>query len=195
MAKYATFAKRLTLVAALAMLAASSSGCTLTWGFLKDTYAFMLFWETLPPVPVSAYWSQKVEDAYHEAEYYKKVPILDPVEGEHAPLFCIDPPSPDEVMRALPDDTSGGFAFLAETARNNVQIVTELIVDRTDECRFFPLVGPAKLKHCHYMCTVYYTKIIRSDWPVPFSHTDNVKDIVYVDHDHLIRCAGPMTPQ
>ena len=22
-------------------------------------------------------------------------------------------------------------------------------------------------------------------------HTDNVVDVVYIDHDHLIRCAGP----
>ena len=45
-------------------------------------------------------------------ERYDKVPILDPVEGEHAPLFCQDPPSPDEVMMALPDEASGGWTFV-----------------------------------------------------------------------------------
>ena len=58
----------------------------------------MLFWETLPIIPVSPYFSQQIEDAYWEEERYEKVPVLDPVEGEHAPLFCLDPPSDDEVM-------------------------------------------------------------------------------------------------
>jgi hypothetical protein len=51
------------------------------------------------------------------------------------------------------------------------------------------------MHHCHYKCTVYYDKTIRSDWPIPFSHTDQTQEVVYIDHDHLIRCAGPATPQ
>ena len=68
---------------------------------------------------IAIYWEQR----------YGKVPILDPVEGEHAPLFCLDHPSPDEVMRSLPDDTAGSVCFLAETQRNNVRMVVEPIVD------------------------------------------------------------------
>ena len=152
------------------------------------------FWITTPPIPVSAYFSQQIEDTYWEEERYGKVPILDPVEGENAPLFCLDAPSDDEVMRALPTQGKGGFAFLAETQLNNVRIVTEPIVDRMDECRFYPLAGPARLHHCHYKCTVYYDKTIRSEWPVPFTHNDETIDVVYIDHDHLIRCAGPDAP-
>jgi hypothetical protein len=98
-------------------------------------------------------------------------------------------------MRSLPDEVGGGVPFLAETHRNNVRIVTELMVDRLGECRFYPMVGPARLHHCHYKCTVYYEKVIRSDWPIPFSHKDQTQEVVYIDHDHLIRCAGPPTPQ
>ena len=164
-------------------------------GFVAVALDGAKFFVTTPLIPVSPYFSEMIEDAYHEEERYDKVPVLDPVDGENAPLYCLDPPSEDEVMRSLPDSASGGYAFLAETTRNNVKIVVELIVDRVDPCRFFPMVGPAKLHHCHYKATVYYDKTIRSHWPVPFTHTDATKDVVYIDHDHLIRCAGPPTPR
>jgi len=190
-------ARRIVIGLGLSLMLLSSSGCAgeLIAGFTNVAYNFVFFWETTPPIPVSAYFSEKIEDTYWEEERYGKVPVLDPVEGEHAPLFCLDPPSPDEVIRSLPDEVGGGIPFLAETHRNNVRIVVEPIVDRIDECRFYPLVGPARLHHCHYKCTVYYDKVIRSDWPVPFSHRDQTQEVVYIDHDHLIRCAGPVTPQ
>ena len=192
------FSKRLrnfVLIVGISTVTFSSSGCTLVNGFYNVLYGWMIFWQVGPPIPVSAYFSQQIEDTMWEEERYNKVPILDPVEGEHAPLFCLDPPSEDEVMRALPDDTAGGIPFLAEVSRNNVKIVVELIVDRLGPCRFYPLVGPARLHKCHWKCTVYYKKTIRSDWPVPFSHTDQTQEVVYIDHNHLIRCAGPATPR
>ena len=183
------------LIACLGVLTVSSSGCTLFGGLAAVYIDGLVFWKALPIIPVPAYWSQKVEDKYYEEERYDHVPILEPVEGEHAPLFCLDPPSKDEVIRALPDETSGGLPFVAETHRNNVRIVVEPIVDRVDDCKFYPMVGPARLHHCHYKCTVFYEKIKRSSWPVPFTHKDQTQDVVYIDHDHLIRCAGPQDYQ
>jgi len=195
MAKLGTHARRITLIVGLAVMTMTSPGCHLVSGFGHVLWSFMTFWETTPLIPVSPYFSQKIEDTYHWEERYGKVPVLDPVEGEHAPLFCLDPPTPDEIIRSLPDDVGGGFAFLAETSRNNVRMTVELLVDNVGECRVYPLAGPARLHKCHYKCTVYFDKTIRSDWPVPFSHTDQTVEVVYVDHDHLIRCAGPDTPQ
>lgn len=195
MFKPGSLSKRLFLIAAIAFVTSSNSGCKLLWGFAMVAYNYSIFWVTTTPIPVSPYYSQLIEDTYKKEERYDKVPILDPVEGEHAPLFCMDPPSSDEVMMAMPDEVGGGWAFLAETSRNNIRITVEPMVDRIDECRFFPMVGPAKLHHCHYKCTVYYDKVIRSDWPVPFYFKDETIQVVYIDHDHLIRCAGPDTPQ
>lgn len=194
--------RKTILFAALAACTLPASGCQMfvppfglgfkpMYWFAKDAFIYSNFWGTTPLIPVTPYFSQQIEDTYHEEERYAGVPVLDPVEGENAPLFCLDPPLPDEVIRALPDSTSGGVAFFAETSRNNVRMVVEPIVDRLDECRFFPLVGPARLHHCHYKCTVRYEETKRSYWPVPFTTTDNVEEVVYVDHDHLIRCAGP----
>ncbi len=189
------FGKRNSVLAVLGLLTISTSGCKMLYGFTLVAFNFAHFWWTTPVIPVSAYYSQEIEDTYHEEERYGKIPILDPVEGEHAPLFCFDYPSHDEVMRALPDNAAGGYAFLAETHLNNVKIVVEPIVDRLDECRFYPLVGPARMHHCHFKCTVYYVKTRRSDWPIPFEFHDETTDVVYIDHDHLIRCAGPATPR
>lgn len=193
MFKSGTLLKRITLLVGIGMMTLTNSGCVLFADFFGTAFIFSNFWGTTPLIPVSPYYSELIEDRYIREERYEKVPILDPVEGEHAPLFCMDPPSQDEVMRAMPDETGGGWPFLAETSRNNVRIVVEPIVDRIDDCRFYPMVGPARLHHCHYKCTVYYDKVIRSSWPVPFHHVDESVQVVYIDHDHLIRCAGPMS--
>lgn len=183
--------KQACLIAVLAVCTVPNSGCRMAWWFWKDAWILSSFFGTTPLIPVTPYFSQQIEDTYWEEERYDYVPILDPVEGEHAPIFCLDPPSPDEVMRTLPDNTSGGFTFVAETSRNNVRMIVEPIVDRLDECRFFPMVGPARQHHCHYKCTVYFEEVKRSYWPVPFTHVDQREDVVYIDHNHLIRCAGP----
>jgi hypothetical protein len=169
----------------------SSSGCTLTGGFVSVLWSYMTFFKTLPAVPVPAYQSQLIEDKLWEDERYNRVPVLDPVEGD---VFCVDPPSEDQVMRAMPNDPAGGFAFFQETQMNNVRIVVEPLVDRLDDCKVYPLVGPCRLHHCHYKCTVYYDKTIRAYWPVPFTHVDQSVEVLYIDKDHLIRCAGPATP-
>lgn len=192
MTSFRTRMKRCLLLLALGLLVLPSSGCArLLLGMIPNAVTLGRFWWTTPLIPVTPYMSQKVEDAYWDEERYGRVPILDPVEGENAPLFCLDPPSSDEVMRALPDTTSSGMAFIAETSRNNVRIIVEPMVDRLDDCRFYPMVGPARLHHCHYKCTVYFEEVKRSYWPVPFTHRDQREEVVYVDHDHLIRCAGP----
>lgn len=193
MKKPGSLLKRVSLLIGIGLMTASNSGCVLLADFLQMAFIGSAFYGTTPPIPVSPYYSELIENTYKDEERYDKVPVLDPVEGEHAPLFCQDPPSPDEVMMALPNETSGGWQFVAETSRNNVRIVVEPIVDRLDDCRFYPLVGPARLHHCHYKCTVYFDKVIRSDWPVPFRHKDETVQVVYIDHDHLIRCAGPQT--
>jgi hypothetical protein len=174
------------------LITATSSGCLIfEAGYLHTSWLFSKFFVTTPLIPVTPYFSQEIEDTMYWEERYAKVPVLDPVEGENAPLFCMDPPTPDEVIRALPDDTKGGIPFFAETSRNNVRIVVEPLVDKLGECRFFPMVGFARVHKCHYKCTVYFEKVKHSDWPVPFTHTDDTVEVVYIDHDHLIRCAGP----
>jgi hypothetical protein len=180
--------RRSAVLATICLMLVSNSGCTLTGGFISVVWSYMSFWKTLPIVPVPAYHTQLIEDKLWEDERYNRVPVLDPVEGE---VFCVDPPSEDQVIRAMPSDAAGGVAFFQETQINNVRIVVEPLVDRLDDCKVYPLVGPARLHHCHYKCTIYYDKTVRSYWPIPFTHTDESVEVVYIDKDHLIRCTGP----
>ena len=132
--------KRWGVLTAICLMTFVNSGCTLTGGFIGVLYEYMLFWETLPVMPISPYHTQRIEDQLWEEERYNRVPILNPIDGENAPIFCVDPPSDDQVIRALPDDVGGGIAFLQETQRNNVRIVVEPIVDRLDECKVLSLI-------------------------------------------------------
>jgi hypothetical protein len=139
------------------------------------------------PIPVSPFWQEGLEDDFWEHERYDRVPILGPVTSGGPPV-ALDPPSPDEVWRALEKarPVEGGLPFLHETQRNNVEMVVEPIADYVDPPRFYPLVGPAQLHHCHYKCTIYYQETTWIGWPIPHQRRDeDTQEVVYIDHNHL----------
>jgi hypothetical protein len=168
----------ITLIIAVAAGALSSTGCT-TLGPSLGIAAF--------PIPISAYWQKKKEDDFWNHERYDRVPILGPITSG-SQIIALDPPSDDEVMRALEkaQPVQGGVALLWERNRNNVRIVKCKIADYVDPPRFYPLVGPAQQHHAHYKCTVYYEDVRRIGWPVPHTLRDeDAREVIYVDHNHL----------
>ncbi len=138
-------------------------------------------------VPVRPLIGKTREDEAWIRERYARVPILAPlVPG--GPTAAMDPPSDDEVMRALERarPVQGGIPFLWEMHRNDVQIVKCVVADYIDPPRFIPLIGPAQLHHAHYKCTVYFRETKHVGWPFP--HTINDEDtveVVYIDHNHF----------
>jgi hypothetical protein len=126
------------------------------------------------------------EDAKWNHERYDRAVILPPI-PPGGPTVAIDPPSDDEVMRALEeiDPVQGGFPLLHEEQRNNVRIVKEKIADYLDPPRVYPLIGPAQLHHSHWKCTVYYTRVTRPGWPLPQHIIDESQEVIYIDHNHL----------
>jgi hypothetical protein len=139
------------------------------------------------PIPVSPYFQDQLEDNFHERERYKRVPVLGPITAG-GPDMALDPPSEDEVMRALEAarPVEGGIPLLYETQRNNVRIVVEPIGDYVDPPRVYPLIGPAQLHHAHYKCTVYFTEVTRVGWPIPYTTVDeDAREVLYIDHDHF----------
>ncbi len=139
------------------------------------------------PIPVSPYYQKEQEDRFWIKERYERVPILGPITAG-GPVTALDPPSDDEVMRALEKarPIQGGLPMLHEMTRNNVRIVKEKIADYIDPPRFYPLLGPAQLHHCHYKCTVYFTEITRVGWPVPYTKVDeDTVEVLYIDHNHF----------
>ena len=78
-----------------------------------------------------------------------------------------------------------GVPYIYEEFREDIQIVTERLVDKIDPPRFFPLVGWAQLHHCHYKCTVFFTETRQSGYPFPFYIRRPRSEVVYIDKDHL----------
>ena len=139
------------------------------------------------PIPVSPYFQDKAEDVFWQKERYDRVPILGPITAG-GPAVALDPPSDDEVMRALEQarGVEGGIPLFHEVQRNNVRIVKDKIADYVDPPRFYPLVGPAQLHHAHYKCTIYFTEVTRVGWPLPYTTRDeDCQEVIYIDHNHL----------
>ncbi len=177
-------------VAVLGLLALSPlSGCTFPFNTVTGPTVHFPF-----PIPVSPYFQKVQEDQFWNHERYERVPILGPITAGGPPA-ALDPPSPDEVMRALEkaDSVQGGMPLLYEKQRNNVRMTIEPISDYVDPMRVYPLIGPAQLHHAHYKVTVYYTKIRRTGWPLPNTKIDeDAREVIYIDHNHFHRCAaGP----
>jgi hypothetical protein len=67
-------------------------------------------------------------------------------------------------------------------------------VDKIDPARFFPLIGPAQLHHCHWKCTIYFVETMESGYPFPFQCKTQRVEVVYIDKDHLHLYTGVNQP-
>ena len=172
--------RRGTLGALSLLMLACAAGCTASWnGPSLGMFNY--------PIPVSPYFQKEAEDNFIDEERYKRVPILGPI-TPGTPHQALDPPSEDEIMRALERArmVQGGLPLLHEVQRKNVRIVVEPIADYVDPPRVMPLVGPVQVHHAHYKCIVYFTEVTRVGWPVPYTTVDeDCQEVIYIDHDHL----------
>ena len=143
------------------------------------------------PAPVLPYHQQLAEDQALEKQRYNKVAVLPPiVEDNH---IALDPPSDDEVIRALERvrPVSGAVPGLEVTARTVKGITKELIADYVDPPRVVPMIGPAQLHHAHYKCTVYFEETTHVGLPIPHQiKTENGQETLYIDKDHFHRVVG-----
>jgi hypothetical protein len=139
--------------------------------------------------PTQPWVTERMEDKFQHKNDYR-TPIMPPIrDGFPAPI-CEDPPSEQEVLRAMPRVTRG-VPYFFEEFRDDIQIVSERLVDKIDPPRFFPLVGPAQLHHCHWKCTIYYKETKQSSYPFPAKIVKNRIEVVYIDKDHLHLFVGP----
>jgi hypothetical protein len=147
------------------------------------------------PLPVPPWVTERMEEKYcHKNDF--RTPIMPPIREGFPPPLCEDPPDEASVLRAMPPVVRG-VPYFYEEFRDEIQIVTELIVDKIDPPRFFPLVGPAQLHHCHWKCTIYYTETIQSNYPFPYKCVRPRVQVIYMDKDHLhlYPCGTPETQQ
>jgi hypothetical protein len=142
----------------------------------------------LAPIPVPPWVTERMEEKYCYKNDHR-TPIMPPIREGYPPPLCEDPPDDGLVVRAMPHVVRG-IPYVYEEFRDNIQIVKERIVDKIDPPRFFPLVGPAQLHHCHWKCTIYYVETVESGYPFPFQCKRPRVEVVYIDKDHLHLWAG-----
>jgi hypothetical protein len=166
--------RRLVLLAAAVILPLHAGGC-------------LPFF--LTPLPVQPWMQERMQEKYCERNYFR-TPIMPPIREGVLPPTCEDPPSEKQILKFMPHPVSG-VPYVYEEFRDNYRFVVKRIKDSIDPVRFYPLVGPAQLHHCHYECTVYYTETVESAYPFPFRCVKNKVQVVYIDKDHLHLYAGP----
>jgi hypothetical protein len=119
-----------------------------------------------------------------------RTPVYGPLrEGKSLPQ-CEESPDDATVLRAMPRLPEGLPGFFT-VSRDDIQIVTEQLVNKVDPPRFYPLVGVAQLHHCHWKCSVYYNEVLGSNFPFPFQSKRPRVQVVYIDRDHLHTCTYP----
>ena len=171
------------LLAAALVAPLATSGCTLPLvgtHILRNPLSMGIY----TPIPVPPWVTENLERKYLWNKLDYRTVIMPPIRQGFPPPVCEDPPDDASVLRAL-EDVTRGVPYIYEEFRDDIDIVTERIVDRIDPPRFYPLVGWARLHHCHYKCTVYFTKTVQSDYPFPYKIVKPSVEVVYIDKDHL----------
>jgi hypothetical protein len=185
--------RTLVLFGAAVLASAGLSGCNPFSAYISPAIYSMGMGT---PIPVPAWVTERMEEKYNFQNDHR-TPIMPPIRPGFPPPLCEDPPSQEETLRAMPH-VKRGVPYVCEEFRDDVSFTFERIVDKIDPARFFPLVGPAQLHHCHWKCTIYYTETIESGYPFPFRCRKPRVEVVYIDKDHLHLapgCGGPEAQQ
>jgi hypothetical protein len=139
------------------------------------------------PVPMQPWVADRIEERF-SGKNDSRTPILPAIPPGFRP-YCEDPPDQQQILRAMPRVTRG-VPYIYEEFRDDIDFTVEKLVDKVDPPRFFPLIGPAQLHHCHWKCTVYFTETIESCYPFPFRVKRRRAEVVYIDKDHLHLCVS-----
>ena len=171
------------LLAAALVAPLATSGCTLG---LVGTHILKnpLSMNGFTPLAVQPWVTENLERKYQWNKLDFRTVIMPPIREGFPPPVCEDPPDDATVLRAL-EDVCRGVPYICEEFRDDIEVITERIVDRIDPPRFYPLIGPAQLHHCHWKCTVYYVGTYESGWPFPVRIRRPRVQVVYIDKDHL----------
>jgi hypothetical protein len=171
---------RMTWRSLVILAACVLPGCAFPWSMGLFT-----------PIPVMPWVSERMEEKLGNFRNDYRTPVLGPIPSGYRPL-CEDPPDRAAILRAMPRVTRG-LPYFYEEFRDDIEFTVEKLVDVIDPPRFFPLLGPAQLHHCHWKCTVYYNETIESGYPFPFRVKRRRVEVVYIDKDHLHQYAA--TPE
>jgi hypothetical protein len=163
------------------MVGGALLACALASGCIPSPFSMGL----ATPIPIPPWVPERMEEKICNHNDYR-TPIMPPIPPGYRPL-CEDPPDRAAILRAMPRVTRG-VPYIFEEFRDNIEFTVEKLSDLIDPPRFFPLIGPAQLHHCHWKCTVYYDETLESGYPFPFRCKRRRVEVVYIDKDHLHLC-------
>ncbi len=109
------------------------------------------------------------------------VPVLQDAKG----LQKVEPPSEEEVLRAMPAGAPG-VPGVYEVFRDDVVVVKERLAYKANPPRFFPQVGRAQLHQYQWKCTVHYREVIEAGYPFPIRVSRPRVYVVYIDKNFLV---------
>lgn len=167
--------RRMTALATCLLLLSTACGCVnpLSMGIAT-------------PIIVPPWVAERMEEKYcFQQDHY--TPIMPPIPPGHRPE-CEDEPDLASILRAMPRVTRG-IPYIYEEHRDEITYTVEKLADHIDPPRFYPLIGPAQLHHCHWKCTVFYTETTESYYPFPYRCKRRRSQVVYIDRDHLHQVA------
>jgi hypothetical protein len=172
-------------------LAAAVAGIVLLSGLSGCGNQFLVGLTGVVPVP--PWVSERMEEKYAK-RLQLRTPVMPPILPGMPLPACEDPPSEEEVVRALPKVVRG-LPFVFEEQRDDYVIIIDKLVDRIDPCVYVPLLGPAQLHHCHFKCTVHWKERLIQEWPFPYMIENDRCEVVYIDKDHYHLCVDPNDPR
>jgi beta-lactamase regulating signal transducer with metallopeptidase domain len=97
-------------------------------------------------------------------------------------------PSDKEVLSYLPTNVAKWLASRSPTARDRMRVTVEPAIDRAGECRFYPLVGKARLQQCVFKCSFALDKLPHADAPLDIQETLKAPLVFYMQQNRLICC-------
>ncbi|MDY3551179.1 RNA polymerase sigma factor [Gemmata sp. JC717] len=141
-------------------------------------------------VPMSV--GATLEDLKKENEWLRRQveALKKKLAAAEARVLGDEPPTDQEVIRALPKPAAG-------VVREDIMIVKQKIQDRldpVDPTRLDPGIAPARLWVQHWECRVYYTESVELPWPVPTKFTKSRVHVVYIDKNALVPVKGEQPP-
>jgi RNA polymerase sigma factor (sigma-70 family) len=94
-------------------------------------------------------------------------------------------PTIAEILRQLPP-VARTVPYICETFRGDIDYTIERVRHKIDPVRFFPGVGQARLHHCQWKCTAYFTETVESQFPFAFRTGRRRVEVVYIDREYLV---------
>jgi hypothetical protein len=145
---------------------------------------------TRPATPAGSYGTKPQKNSEKEPS----TPILRPLNDGKPLPECTQPPDRAEILRAM-SPVPRGVPVICEVYRDDPQFETQLLVEKVDPARFYPLIGPAQLHQCHWKCTIRYNETTELAYPFPVRATRPRVEVVYIDRDHLHLWTPPPSKQ